>query len=210
MRAEREVDTGRGWRSPDDPELEGRDPYASRMGGTSRSRRERGRQNLKVAGIALGALLISLYFAGTEQYFVPSDSMNPRIVKGDRFRADRMLAPRIGPRRGEIWVLRNPTPTDDNGPYLLKRVIALPGETVEVKERQLYVNGKPLNEPYVDKTQPMLYTVKPVTLDKTEYWVLGDNRNFSRDSHEWGPLQRGMFVGRAFLVTWPLGRFGLL
>lgn len=165
---------------------------------------------MKIGAISLGALLISLYFAGTEQFFVPSDSMNPRIVKGDRFRADRMIAPRLGPKRGEIWVLRNPTPTDDNGPYLLKRVIALPGETVAVEKGVLYINGAPVEEPFVPKDQPMLYTVKPVKLDKSEYWVMGDNRNFSRDSHEWGPLQRGMFVARAFLVTWPLGRFGLL
>lgn len=153
---------------------------------------------------------MAVYFAGTQPYFVPSNSMFPRLQEGDRFRADALIAPRLGPKRGEIWVLRNPTPEDGNGPFLVKRVVGLPGETVEVRDRKLLIDGRVLPEPYIEEGQPMLYTTEPQKLGDREYWVLGDNRNFSRDSHEWGAVFRGDFISRGFVVTWPPARIGLL
>ena len=73
-------------------------------------------------------------------------------------------------------------------PYI-KRVIGLPGETVEVRDGLVFINGEPLDEPYI--AEPPRYTYGPVTIPEGQYFVLGDNRNLSNDSHEWGLLEPG-------------------
>jgi signal peptidase I len=152
--------------------------------------------------VALGA---SVYFMGTKGYFVPSDSMEPTLLRGDRFRADLLFSPKHGPGRGEVWVFRNPQPMDGNGEILVKRVVGLPGQTVAMHGGRLKINGEVVAEPYV--RERARYTLKPRKLGAEEYWLLGDNRNNSEDSHAWGPLNRRALIGRVFVRYWPLGRF---
>lgn len=153
---------------------------------------------------ALAAGGLAFFFGGTQSYFVPSDSMVPTLVKGDEFRADTFLSPREGPKRGEIWVLRNPTPEDGNGPVLVKRVVGVPGDKLATGKGRLSRNGQPLDEPYL-REKPR-YTHPAVKLGDGEYWVLGDNRNASADSHTWGAVPSSLFIGRAFFRYWPLER----
>ena len=157
-----------------------------------------------VVTAAAVALAISLFFAGTRSHFVPSDSMVPTLLRGDQFRTDTSFAPRAGPKRGEIWVLQNPEPEDGNGPELVKRVVGLPGEKIGVANGKLTVDGKPLSEPYCP--EQIGYRQAAVTLKEDEYWVLGDNRNNSQDSHSWGPVPRGLLIGRVFLRYFPPSR----
>lgn len=156
----------------------------------------------------LAAVAVGWWILATRGYVVPSESMEPTLLVGDQFSAEVMSAPKRGPRRGEIWVLDNPQ-ADPEEPTLVKRVIGLPGEMIEVRDGQVWVNGQPLREPYL-KEAPA-YVVPPFKVPERQYWVLGDNRNESEDSHIWKrAVPREGFVGRAFLRYAPIYRLGAL
>jgi signal peptidase I len=99
--------------------------------------------------------------------------------------------------------LRQPSTED-----FIKRVIALPGETVEGREGKVYVNGRELREPYLVETP--VGDFKPRTIEKDQLWVMGDNRNRSSDSRVFGAIAERKVVGRAIVRIWPLGRLGFL
>lgn len=103
-----------------------------------------------------------------------------------------------GPQRGDLIVFHPPTVPDD---LYIKRVIGLPGETVQVTHGQVYINNVPLDEPYLSK-QPS-YDYGPEVVPSGAYFVLGDNRNHSSDSSKWGMLPRENVVGRAEVRVWP-------
>jgi signal peptidase I len=109
------------------------------------------------------------------------------------------------PQRGEIVVLWPPSSSDR--PYI-KRVIGLPGETVAIRGGVVTINGVPLDEPYIKA--PPAYTMAPRRIGPTEYFVLGDNRNNSSDSHLFGTVPAGHIVGKAWLSYWPVPQVGLL
>ena len=104
------------------------------------------------------------------------------------------------PARGDLVVLRHP---DRPGQHLIKRVVGLPGETVEVRGRRLSIGGVPLDEPYL--VTPPSYELPPQVIPAGRFFVLGDNRNNSHDSHVFGPVPREMIVGKAI----PLPHFSL-
>lgn len=101
------------------------------------------------------------------------------------------------PERLDVVICRYP----ERAATYVKRVIALPGDTVEVKNQQVYVNGEPLEEPYID--YPADYDYPPTLMGEDEYFVLGDNRVHSTDSHVIGPLRREAILGRVSLVVYP-------
>jgi signal peptidase I len=88
----------------------------------------------------------------------------------------------------------------------IKRVIALPGDTIEVRGGQVWVNDQLIDEPYIRDKAP--YLVPRQTVPPAHYFVLGDNRSYSQDSRDFGPVPGDAIVGRVFLVYWPLGDFG--
>ena len=104
------------------------------------------------------------------------------------------------PQRGDIIVFRFP---DDPSRDFIKRVIGVPGDTVAVKDGTVYVNGRPMQEPYI--MQPPQYTMPAERVPDGEYFVLGDNRNNSSDSHVWGLVPYGNIIGQAWVSYWPLG-----
>jgi signal peptidase I len=119
--------------------------------------------------------------------------MAPTLAPGDRIAVDT----RGGvPRRGEIWVFASPI-----GGIHVKRVIGLPGETIEVVDGKVRVGGVALHEPYL--TAPTGYELSPVRLGPDEFFMLGDSRNSSLDSHVWGPLGRRELIGRVDYRVWP-------
>ena len=109
------------------------------------------------------------------------------------------------PQRGDIVVFRYPK---DPSRDFIKRVIALPGETVEVKQGKVYVDGRLIDEFYLNETPN--YSSPAQRLRPGEYFVLGDNRNNSSDSHVWGAVPRDNIIGKAWLSYWPPEHLGLL
>ena len=110
------------------------------------------------------------------------------------------------PERGDIIVFHPPHKPEDSIPYI-KRIIGLPGETIEITGGVVYINGSPLDEPYV-KTPPF-YTVTERTIPENEYFVLGDNRPVADDSHNGWTVAREAIIGKAWLSIWPPGTWGL-
>ena len=109
------------------------------------------------------------------------------------------------PRRGEVIVFKSPRDEDRD---FVKRVIGLPGETVEIVQGQVYVNGELLIEPYLDRRDNT--TMAPVKVEPDTLFVLGDNRGSSNDSRSWGPVPAENLIGRAWMRFWPLDHLGLL
>ncbi len=102
------------------------------------------------------------------------------------------------PMRGEVIVFNFPLDPDKD---FVKRVVGLPGETVEVQRGTVYINGRVLTEPYLDRKDNS--SARRVTLGEAEYYVIGDNRRNSNDSRSWGQVPEDNIVGRVWLVYWP-------
>ncbi len=160
-------------------------------------------------------LIVYLFFAQPHQ--VNGQSMVPNFQNGEYLLTDK-ISYRFGtPKRGDVIVFHAPDSAncpEGTGCDFIKRVIALPGEQVEVKENAIYVNNVKLEEDYIPDTfpiQPGAYTQgRVVTLGPDEYFVSGDNRPYSSDSRAWGPLPKENIVGRVFFAYWPLSTLGLI
>ena len=125
-------------------------------------------------------------------------SMEPNLHEGEYVIVDKVSYAFRQPERGDIVVIKNPQPGQ---PDLIKRVIALPGESLEVRGGQVYINGQALNEPYI---QPPMGREQPLTqLQASQFFVMGDNRSNSQDSRELGPRPASDIVGRAWIIYWP-------
>ena len=146
-----------------------------------------------------------------EPRWIPSGSMLPTLQLQDRVLVEK-LRPRLGlqPAPGTIVVFHPPPPLlaagYDPDAALIKRVVALPGDTVEVKGGTLWRNGEPLRPDWSGAV--MDYGLPPFTVPPDHLMVLGDNRNASLDSHLWGPLPQQELIGTAVWRYWPLKRFG--
>ncbi len=102
------------------------------------------------------------------------------------------------PRRGDIIVFHFP---DNPAQDFVKRVVGLPGETVEVRQGAVYVDGRKIPEPYLDTDDRS--NARPLSLGPEEYYVLGDNRRNSRDSRSWGAVPEDLILGKVWLIYWP-------
>jgi signal peptidase I len=179
---------------------------------------------LVIAGII--AFVVRTFVA--QAFYIPSGSMLPQLQILDRVVVSKLAYRIHDPHRGDIVVFDNPYPKPAN-PHahdnvvrrvgrgigeaigvvqpstdeFIKRVIALPGETVEGREGHVYVNGRLLKEPYL-KPDVVTSTFAPVTIPHGQLWVMGDNRTNSGDSRVFGPIRQKKVVGRAIARVWPL------
>lgn len=137
---------------------------------------------------------------------VPTTSMVPSIMPGDRLFVEKVTIHFSDLRPGEVIVFK-PPPESNLKDDLIKRLIALPGDTVEVKDGKLYVNDVVLEEPYL--AEPMTYEYPKTVVPEGKIFVMGDNRNSSYDSHAWGFADLDSVKGRALVTYWPFDRMKL-
>jgi signal peptidase I len=150
------------------------------------------------------ALLINVFVGQATR--VEGQSMEPSLHTDQRLVVEKLSYRFRGPQRFEIVVLKLPSQGDE---LLIKRVIGLPGETIEIHDGQVYVNGEPLEESFVQgDTFPG--RVESVIVPPLHVYVLGDNRNHSNDSRSFGPVPIENIVGRAWVSYWPLEQVGLV
>jgi signal peptidase I len=143
------------------------------------------------------ALLINVFVGQATR--VEGQSMEPNLHTDQRLVVEKVSYHFHGPQRFDIVVLRLPSQGEE---LLIKRVVGLPGETVEIKDGQVYINGELLAEPFTpEQTRPGRYA--KVTVPPLYVFVLGDNRGRSNDSRSFGPVPIENIVGRAWLSYWP-------
>jgi signal peptidase I len=178
-----------------------------------------------IVGAVAIVLLVKAFVVNP--YRIPSSSMEPtlhcaRPASGCEARfSDRVLANRFiyhfrNPRRGEIIVFDTPDAARIKcgaGGTFVKRLIGLPGETVEVRLKQgegyVYINGKQLREPYIKPDRRPTEAFGPVKVPADHYFMMGDNRSQSCDSREWGTVPRGNLIGKVFATYWPPNRLSI-
>jgi len=159
---------------------------------------------IEIAYVLGGALIIFILFQFTLQNsIVKGTSMEPNLMHADRLLVSKVSYFFSEPKRGDIIVFPSPY---DNGEEYIKRIIGMPGDTVQITSGTVYVNGAALDEPYLVNRDTRSY---PATdIPDGEYFVMGDNRPVSLDSRQGWTVKRDDVDGKAWIVFWPLGSFG--
>jgi signal peptidase I len=170
------------------------------------------RENAQILAIALAlAILIRVFVA--EPRYIPSNSMEPTLLVGDRLVVEKVSYRLYPPQTGDIVVFEPPVQFQEQFGFLpdkafIKRVIGTSGDRIQVQDGAVYLNGQPLQEAYI--AEPPAYTMPEVQVPAGEVFVMGDNRNNSNDSHVWGFLPQENIIGRAILRFFPFNRLGRL
>jgi len=146
-----------------------------------------------------------------QAFKIPSGSMLPTLQIGDHILVNKFLFWFTDPQRGDIIVFRFP---QDEGRDFIKRVIALPGESVEIRGKEVFVNRKPLRESYAAHLDRAIQenphsprdNFGPVVVPAGQLFMMGDNRDYSMDSRFWGFLDRNKVKGKAFIIYWSWDR----
>jgi signal peptidase I len=165
------------------------------------------RNALEWAVVLVGAVLVALLLRASlfQAFWIPSESMEATLLTDDRVLVNKVSYRLHDINRGDIVVFERPVEEPGEIRDLIKRVIALPGETVEATEGSIYINGQRLVEPYLDESV-VTDDFSPTVVPEGEIFVMGDNRGNSQDSRFFGTVSEERVVGRAFVLFWPLGR----
>lgn len=157
-----------------------------------------------VAGVA--ALFIIQFLFRT--FFIPSGSMIPTLKVKDYILVNEFIYRFKEPKRGDVVVFKPPPQAQAGDKEFIKRVIGLPGDTIAVENGKVYINGDPLDEPYVK--HPPDYFLAPRKVPRNHLFVMGDNRPSSADSHVWGFVPRKNLIGKAMVIVLPITRARVL
>lgn len=155
-----------------------------------------------------------------QAFYIPSASMHPTLLENDKILVNKLVYRLHQPQRGDVIVFRSPPAASEDQKDFIKRLIGLPGDTIEIRRGEvngqpagvLYRNGQRVDEPFIaepmDLERPGLYG--PVTVQPGKVLVMGDNRNNSNDGRFWGQLDMGRIRGKAMVIFWPLSRIRLI
>ena len=154
--------------------------------------------------VGLAVIIFVVARQTIQTYEVYQTSMEPNFHEGQRVVVNKAVYFWSEPERGDVIVFRAPGTDED----FIKRVIGLPGDTVEIKNGLVYVNGVALDEPYIAEAPD--YTMPAITIPAGKYFVLGDNRNHSNDSHRDWLVNKEDIHGKAWLSTWPPALWGVV
>ena len=158
------------------------------------------------------AIFVIIYLFLFQPHQVKGNSMYPNFHDGEYILTDKISYRLRQPKRGEVIIFH--APHNEEYDYI-KRIIGLPGDKVKIEQDRIFVNNQILNEKYL----PANYDVHPgsflklgqtITVPEGYYFVLGDNRNHSSDSREWGFVPKGNIVGKAWFCYWPTSLFGII
>ncbi len=186
-------------------------PTSPRFDGSNQNTENPWIEGLKTIGLSAILALGIRHFVAEARY-IPSESMLPTLEVNDRLIIEKVSYYFQAPQRGDVVVFwptdrlqqENPTLKD----AFIKRVIGLPGDQVEVRDGQVFIDEQPIEENYI--AAPPEYQWGPQIIPDDSYLVLGDNRNNSYDSHFWGYVPRRNIIGRAAVRFWPPSRLGEL
>lgn len=154
--------------------------------------------------LLLAGVLFSIFWFAIQRSPVDGISMLPNLQNGQQIEVSRVTYLFHAPQRGDIITFHPPFKSPK--PFV-KRIIGLPGETVQIISGKVYIDGQYLPEPYIK--EPFTYSMPAMKIPEGMYFVLGDNRNVSDDSHIWGPVPRQNIIGKAWLSIWPPSLWGL-
>jgi len=172
------------------------------------------RENVEVVVTAVILALIIRTFV-VQAFKIPTGSMRPTLIEGDRILVNKFIYMFTKPKRGDIVVFKYP---EDKKKDFIKRLIAAEGETVRIADGDIWIDGVLVEAP--QKIKQIYYYNKPeapygesgsiVNVPDDSYFVLGDNSASSRDSRYWGFVPKSYLVGKAFIIYWPLNRIRIL
>ena len=158
-----------------------------------------------ITTLILAAVIFVVAQATIQTFVVVGTSMQPTLQDGQRLLVNKVVYLFGEPQRGEVVVFQ---PPDRQRGDFIKRIIALPGDTVEIKTGDVFVNGSKLDEPYIKS--PPDYTLEEQEVSEGNYFVLGDNRDNSNDSHTGWVVPHDNIVGKAWLSIWPPNDWGVV
>ena len=155
--------------------------------------------------LALTLVIFLLIRFAVQNFRIEGFSMEPNFHDGQFLIVNKLIYMLHPPERGDVIVFVPPTSTSRD---FIKRVIGLPGDRITIVNGRVFVNGSPLDEPY--PLNAGTYSTAPVTVPPGEYFVLGDNRNNSSDSHSWGSVPGKDIIGKVWVSYWPPQAIGLI
>jgi signal peptidase I len=154
--------------------------------------------------VAAFAIAMLVQFFLVKPFTIHQVSMEPTLVEGDRILLNRLVYHFRDPRSGDVVVFNSPVNDDED---LVKRIVAVAGDEVAVRDGSLYVNGVAQTEPYLLE-QDFQGEYPPTVVPPGHVFVMGDNRNNSGDSRMFGPIPTDSIIGGAFVIYWPIGHWG--
>jgi signal peptidase I len=179
-----------------------------------RLEREKKKRRAGLAELVLTVLVAFVLVFGVvrpfviEAYRIPTESMVPTLEVGDRILANKFIYHFTDPKKGDIIVFDSVDEEDDQ--TLVKRVVGLAGDEIQVEDGVLFVNGEAQNEPYLNQELPFRGSYGPTEVPEGHIFVMGDNRGNSADSRVFGPLPLENVKGEAFVRFWPISKIGPL
>ena len=161
--------------------------------------------------VAVAAIMVMIYLFIMSPQEISGSSMTPTFTNGEYILTNKVIYRFTLPQRGDVVIFKSPKNKDVD---YIKRVIGLPGETIQLKNGQFFINGLPLVENY-EYNKPVfgesyMHEGDEIDIPKDQYFLIGDNRPGSSDSREFGPIVLEDFIGKAFFRYWPTAKTGIV